>query len=192
VAVYVIMKLNSSCIELQERLQTRGVLVDLVFPIIAFKQRIKEAENLVNFLLVYYFQDDFVSFLGFYLGDIAHESLKCFSPWADLNVNVGVLQDAFGLFELYAQSVEMNDNVTKMATDMLRSLNFPAKLIKKPQGGSNNPTSLYVLVGSIRFYLLMFCLQTAPQLDVVSSAPLVNSLEIKRMGFLSTFLCSSL
>jgi hypothetical protein len=67
VAVYVIMKLNSSCIELQERLQTRGVLVDLVFPIIAFKQRIKEAENLVNFLLVYYFQDDFVSFLGFYL-----------------------------------------------------------------------------------------------------------------------------
>jgi len=70
-----------------ERLQTRGVLVDLVFPIIAFKQRIKEAENL----------------------------------------------DAFGLFELYAQSVEMNDNVTKMATDMLRSLNFPAKLIKKPQ-----------------------------------------------------------
>lgn len=118
--------------------------------------------------------------------------MKCFSPLADLNVNVGVLQDAFGLFELYAQSVEMNDNVTKMATDMLRSLNFPAKLIKKPQGGSNNPTSLYVLVGSIRFYLLMFCLQTAPQLDVVSSAPLVNSLELKKMELLSTFLCSSL
>lgn len=65
-AVYAIMKLNSSFIELQERLQTRGVLVDLVFPIIAFKQRIKEAENLVNFL-VFYFQDDFVLFLGFYL-----------------------------------------------------------------------------------------------------------------------------
>lgn len=89
-----------------------------------------------------------------------------------------MLQDAFGLFELYAQSVEMNDNVTKMATDMLRSLNFPAKLIEKPQGGSNNPTSLYVLVGSIRFYLLMFCLKTAPQLDVVSSAPLLNSVDI--------------
>ena len=50
-AVYAIMKLNSSFTEMQERLQTRGVLVDLVFPIIAFKQRIKEAENLVNFLV---------------------------------------------------------------------------------------------------------------------------------------------
>jgi hypothetical protein len=59
--------LNSSCLELQERLQTRGVFVYLVFPIIASNQWIKEAENFVNFLLVYYFQGDFVSFLGFYL-----------------------------------------------------------------------------------------------------------------------------
>ncbi|KAG0619717.1 hypothetical protein M758_4G159600 [Ceratodon purpureus] len=70
-----------------EKLQARGVSVDTVFPIVAFKQRIKEAENL----------------------------------------------DIFGLFELYAQSVEMNDNVVKMATDMLRSLNLPAKLIQRPQ-----------------------------------------------------------
>lgn len=63
-AVYMIMKLSSSFIELQERLQARGVLVDLVFPIIAFKQRIKEAENLVNFLICC-FQDDFGSFLAF-------------------------------------------------------------------------------------------------------------------------------
>jgi hypothetical protein len=32
---------------LQEELQTRGVLVDLVFPIVTFRQRIKEAEHLV-------------------------------------------------------------------------------------------------------------------------------------------------
>ena len=48
------------------------------------------------------------------------------------------VQDVFGLFELYAQSVEMNDNVARMATDVLRSLNLPAKLIQRPQGDCFN------------------------------------------------------
>jgi hypothetical protein len=49
-----------------------------------------------------------------------------------------VVQDIFGLFELYARSVEMNDNVVRMATDMLRNLNLPAKLIQRPQGDCFN------------------------------------------------------
>ncbi|CAK9226938.1 unnamed protein product [Sphagnum troendelagicum] len=70
-----------------EELQTRGVLVDLVFPIVTFRQRIKEAEHL----------------------------------------------DAYGLFELYAKSVEMSKDVTRMATDILHSLDLPAKLIQRRQ-----------------------------------------------------------
>jgi hypothetical protein len=72
---------------LQEELQTRGVLVDLVFPIVTFRQRIKEAEHL----------------------------------------------DAYGLFELYAKSVEMSKDVTRMAIDILHSLDLPAKLIQRRQ-----------------------------------------------------------
>ncbi|XP_073389591.1 uncharacterized protein [Physcomitrium patens] len=77
---------DSVKLELDE-LQARGVSVDTIFPIVAFKPRIKEAVNL----------------------------------------------SVFDLFDLYAQSVEMNDNVVRMAKDMLRSLNLPAKLIQRPQ-----------------------------------------------------------
>lgn len=63
------------------------------------------------------------------------------------------LQSVFDLFDLYAQSVEMNDNVVRMAKDMLRSLNLPAKLIQRPQGNHLNLILSYSSLCSSDFML---------------------------------------
>ncbi|CAM6128294.1 unnamed protein product [Calypogeia fissa] len=70
-----------------ERLRTKGVEIDLVFPTLAIKPRIEEAENL----------------------------------------------DAFGLFKVYAERVEMSLGARQKGIEMLRTMDLPAKLIQRPQ-----------------------------------------------------------